>query len=63
MNPYGFNATSTSPGTAKADVAAITADVHAALRRADVAVCFFHWGVELHAAAELAAGSSSRRRA
>ena len=50
VNPYNFNATITSPGTAKADVAAITADVHAALRRADVAVCFFHWGVELHAA-------------
>jgi poly-gamma-glutamate synthesis protein (capsule biosynthesis protein) len=48
VNPAGFNATSTSPGTAKADVAAITTDVHAALRRADVAVCFFHWGVELH---------------
>ena len=48
VNPSGFNATSTSPGTAKADVAAITGDVHAALRRADVAVCFFHWGVELH---------------
>ena len=50
VNPYGFTATSTSPGTAKADVAAITADVHAALRRADVAVCFFHWGTELHPA-------------
>ncbi|MGN6799699.1 MAG: CapA family protein [Gaiellaceae bacterium] len=49
VNPYGFNATSNAPGTAKADVAAITSDVHAALRRADVAVCFFHWGVELHA--------------
>jgi poly-gamma-glutamate synthesis protein (capsule biosynthesis protein) len=49
VNPYGFNATSASPGTAKADVDVITADVHAALRRADVAVCFFHWGVELHA--------------
>lgn len=48
VNPYGFNATGTSPGTAKADVAAIATDVHAALRRADVAVCFFHWGVELH---------------
>jgi poly-gamma-glutamate synthesis protein (capsule biosynthesis protein) len=48
VNPYGFNATSSSPGTAKADVAAITSDVHAALRRADVAVCFFHWGTELH---------------
>jgi poly-gamma-glutamate capsule biosynthesis protein CapA/YwtB (metallophosphatase superfamily) len=50
VNPYGFTATSTSAGTAKADVDAITADVHAALRHADVAVCFFHWGVELHAA-------------
>jgi len=48
VNPAGFNATSTSAGTAAADVAAITADVHAALRRADVAVCFFHWGIELH---------------
>lgn len=50
VNPYGFTATSTSPGTAKAEVAAITADVHTALRRADVAVCFFHWGTELHSA-------------
>jgi poly-gamma-glutamate synthesis protein (capsule biosynthesis protein) len=48
VNPLGFNATSTLPGTAKADVAAIEGDVHAALRRADVAVCFFHWGTELH---------------
>jgi poly-gamma-glutamate synthesis protein (capsule biosynthesis protein) len=48
VNPYGFNATSASPGTAKADAAAITADVHAALHRADIAVCFFHWGTELH---------------
>ena len=48
VNPYGFNATSTSAGTAKADIDAITSDVHGALRRADVAVCFFHWGVELH---------------
>jgi poly-gamma-glutamate synthesis protein (capsule biosynthesis protein) len=36
------------PGTAKADVAAIATDVRAALRRADLAVCFFHWGTELH---------------
>ena len=43
-----FTATSTGPGTAKADVAAITADVHGALKRADVVACFFHWGVELH---------------
>jgi Bacterial capsule synthesis protein PGA_cap len=50
VNPLGFNATSTAPGTAKADVDAIRADVRAALRRADVAVCFFHWGTELHAA-------------
>jgi poly-gamma-glutamate synthesis protein (capsule biosynthesis protein) len=48
VNPLGFNATSTEAGTAKADPDAIAADVHAALRRADVAVCFFHWGVELH---------------
>src|SRR5581483_8436901 len=48
VNPLGFPATAAEPGTARADVAAIAADVHAALRRADVAVCFFHWGVELH---------------
>jgi poly-gamma-glutamate synthesis protein (capsule biosynthesis protein) len=48
VNPDGFVATSTEPGTAPADAAAIAADVHAALRRADVAVCFFHWGTELH---------------
>jgi poly-gamma-glutamate capsule biosynthesis protein CapA/YwtB (metallophosphatase superfamily) len=48
VNPLGFNATATAPGTAKADLAAIAADVHAALRRAGVAVCFFHWGTELH---------------
>jgi len=49
VNPAGFPATAALPGTARADTAAITADVHAALRRADVAVCFFHWGVELRA--------------
>jgi poly-gamma-glutamate capsule biosynthesis protein CapA/YwtB (metallophosphatase superfamily) len=48
VNPPGFSATAGAPGTAPADPAQIEADVHAALRRADVAVCFFHWGVELH---------------
>src|SRR5581483_132228 len=48
VNPLGFVATPTSPGTAKADVGEIESDVHAALQHADVAVCFFHWGVELH---------------
>jgi hypothetical protein len=48
VNPPGFSATADAPGTAPADPGAIAADVHAALRRADVAVCFFHWGVELH---------------
>ncbi len=50
VNPLGFTATATEPGTARADVAAITADVRAALRRADLAVCFFHWGTEMHPA-------------
>jgi poly-gamma-glutamate capsule biosynthesis protein CapA/YwtB (metallophosphatase superfamily) len=49
VNPLGFSATDTSPGTAKADVGAIDADVRSARRRADVVVCFFHWGTELHA--------------
>ncbi len=48
VNPVGFTATATEPGTAAADVSHITADVHSALRRADLVVCFFHWGVELH---------------
>jgi poly-gamma-glutamate synthesis protein (capsule biosynthesis protein) len=48
INPFGFNATSTSAGTAKADTALISADVRAARRRADVVVCFLHWGIELH---------------
>jgi poly-gamma-glutamate synthesis protein (capsule biosynthesis protein) len=48
VNPLGFNATATAPGTARADTAAIEADVRAARRRADVVVCFFHWGTEMH---------------
>jgi capsule synthesis protein PGA_cap len=68
INPPGFTATADAPGTAAADPSAIAHDVHAALRRSDVAVCFFHWGVELHpqpnarrhqlAAACLGAGAS-----
>ena len=48
INPAGFPATASRPGTAAADPATIVADVRAARRRADVVVCFFHWGVELH---------------
>ena len=40
------------PGTARAELSSIDADVRAARRRADVVVCFFHWGTELHAAPE-----------
>jgi hypothetical protein len=47
VNPLGFPATATTPGTARADPAAIAADVRASRRRADLVVCFFHWGVEL----------------
>ncbi|HZR96464.1 MAG TPA: CapA family protein [Gaiellaceae bacterium] len=47
VNPLGFPATATSAGTAKADAVAIATDVRAARRRADVVVCFFHWGTEL----------------
>ena len=45
--PYGFAATATSPGTAVADIAAIHADIRRLRRRADVVVCWFHWGEEL----------------
>jgi hypothetical protein len=48
VNPLGFVAESSSAGTARADLAWIAADVRAARRRADVVVCFFHWGTELH---------------
>jgi poly-gamma-glutamate capsule biosynthesis protein CapA/YwtB (metallophosphatase superfamily) len=47
INPAGFVAAGGTPGTAAADSARIAADVHALLRRVDVAVCFFHWGVEM----------------
>jgi poly-gamma-glutamate synthesis protein (capsule biosynthesis protein) len=48
VNPLGFSATESSPGTARADTAAIDADVRSARRRADAVICFFHWGTELH---------------
>jgi poly-gamma-glutamate synthesis protein (capsule biosynthesis protein) len=48
VNPLGFPATPTSPGTARA--AGIAEDVRRARLRADVVVCWFHWGNELHAA-------------
>lgn len=67
VNPAGFVASAGSPGTAAADSAAIAADVHAARQKADLVVCWFHWGTELHpspdsrqrlfAAAALAAGA------
>jgi poly-gamma-glutamate capsule biosynthesis protein CapA/YwtB (metallophosphatase superfamily) len=50
VNPLGFLATATAPGTAAARPDEISADFRAALRHADLAVCFFHWGVELHSA-------------
>jgi poly-gamma-glutamate synthesis protein (capsule biosynthesis protein) len=48
VNPYGFIASVSEPGTAEADPVAIAADVRAARRRSDAVVCFFHWGTELH---------------
>ena len=50
VNPLGFPAGAETPGTARADAAAIAVDVRSALRRSDIAVCYFHWGTELHAA-------------
>jgi poly-gamma-glutamate synthesis protein (capsule biosynthesis protein) len=47
VNPLGFPATSTSPGIARAE--GIAEDVRRARLRADVVVCWFHWGIELHA--------------
>ena len=48
VNPYGFNATADSPGTAKADPDTVRSAVRAARRVSDVVVCWFHWGTELH---------------
>jgi poly-gamma-glutamate capsule biosynthesis protein CapA/YwtB (metallophosphatase superfamily) len=47
VNPAGFVASSTSAGTAPAEVDQIVADVRSARRKADLVVCWFHWGVEL----------------
>ena len=47
VNPLGFPATATSPGTARAE--GIGEDVRRARLSADVVVCWFHWGIELHA--------------
>ncbi len=49
VNPLGFKATDGTPGTATASAYAIAADVGSARRIADVVVCWFHWGIELHA--------------
>jgi poly-gamma-glutamate capsule biosynthesis protein CapA/YwtB (metallophosphatase superfamily) len=49
VNPLGFTATGSTPGTAAASPDAIASDVRAARRVADVVVCWFHWGIELHA--------------
>jgi hypothetical protein len=48
VNPAGFNAGLRTPGTAKADVAVVSAAIRGARHRADVVVCCFHWGTELH---------------
>jgi poly-gamma-glutamate capsule biosynthesis protein CapA/YwtB (metallophosphatase superfamily) len=47
INPLGFTATSSTPGTASADLSLIDGAVRAARRRADLVVCFLHWGTEL----------------
>jgi poly-gamma-glutamate synthesis protein (capsule biosynthesis protein) len=48
INPAGFSASATAPGTARADPEAIDRAVRAARQHADLVVCFMHWGVELH---------------
>jgi poly-gamma-glutamate capsule biosynthesis protein CapA/YwtB (metallophosphatase superfamily) len=68
VRPAGFTAGASTPGTAPAEPSLIASDVHAARRRADLVVVWFHWGVELRtqpdarqrslADAALAAGAS-----
>jgi poly-gamma-glutamate capsule biosynthesis protein CapA/YwtB (metallophosphatase superfamily) len=48
VNPAGFIAGLRTPGTAGADPALVSAAVRSARHRADVVVCWFHWGTELH---------------
>jgi poly-gamma-glutamate capsule biosynthesis protein CapA/YwtB (metallophosphatase superfamily) len=69
INPAGFGAGPSSPGTQFATPEAIAASVRAARRRADVVVATFHWGIEREpredarqrafAGAALAAGASA----
>lgn len=49
VSPPGFAAGPASAGIARADVAAIAADVRSARQRADLVVVWFHWGAELQA--------------
>ena len=46
VNPAGFGAGESSPGTVLADPSVIQADVRRAKRLADVVIATFHWGVE-----------------
>jgi poly-gamma-glutamate capsule biosynthesis protein CapA/YwtB (metallophosphatase superfamily) len=48
VNPYGFNAGLRTPGPASADPAVVAAAIRSARHRADIVVCWFHWGTELH---------------
>jgi poly-gamma-glutamate capsule biosynthesis protein CapA/YwtB (metallophosphatase superfamily) len=48
VNPAGFNAGLRTPGTAAADIGVVAAAIRGARHRADVVVCWFHWGTELH---------------
>ena len=49
VNPLGFPAGPRTPGTARAVSEHVAEDVRAARKRADVVVCWFHWGEELEA--------------
>ena len=46
VRPAGFDATSATPGTARADLPMVD-DIRRARRTADVVVVYFHWGEEL----------------
>lgn len=49
VNPLGFPAGPETPGTARAVPEHVAEDVRAARKRADVVICWFHWGEELRA--------------
>lgn len=48
IEPFGFAATSSSPGHAWLDPTLMAADIRALRPKVDFLICFTHWGIEYH---------------